>query len=205
MHIGLQNAIVGQSHLSNNQRGHDWISEQTKWLCWHWPPWQPWGTTTHTCPHGCTHRTEPATPDQATADGQDRTSPCSQTYPSHLWGAQPDFSGREKAMATSKPNVLPLPTPLSLVFSYSSFCQGSPSACFSSLHCCRHHRWGWGTFPLPPLAEQCYCPDAAGWDGGPCSAPGRGVCSRLKGAKSCTPVLCFNHMKQRIEMRTSDT
>lgn len=48
--IVLQDGIAGQSHSSKNQRGFDWILEKTKWLYWHWSPWQPCVTMAQSCP-----------------------------------------------------------------------------------------------------------------------------------------------------------
>lgn len=137
---------------------------------------------------------------------QERTSPCGQTYPSHLWVAQPDFTRQEKTLATSHPNVSPLLASLSLVFPYSSSCQRSPSACFFFFLCrlplCRPHTAagttvrGFGILPVPSLSRAMLL--SRPHQGGIVAAAqpqAEGVCSRLKVAKSCTPVLHFHHVK----------
>lgn len=144
-------------------------------------------------PHGCTHRTGTATPEPATTDGQERTSPRGQTYPSHFWVAQPDFTRQEKTLATSHPHVSPLLASLSLVFPYSSSCQRSPSACFffpvpfvsmQTPYCCRHHCQGL-RHPPGALPEQSNATSQAppGWDCGSCSAPGRRGLQQAEGGQ----------------------
>lgn len=137
----LQDGIAGQSHSSKKQRGFDWILEKTKWLYWHWSPWQPCGTMAQSCPPWLHPQLQPP---QRTQSLIGEECPHGQTYSSHVWG--PVRFLQAETVTTSHPISL-FPALLSLVFPYSLSHQGSPSAwdfsvlfvCVQIPYCCQHH------------------------------------------------------------------